>query len=160
MCVFPKGEKSPLQVKKSLPCNSLIKHWGMQGNWSTLYRDGMVLNLAFNLFPCEICTWTSDWDKKKWHVQIIIVKDVGIIVVFSHENIYVPRKSHCKLMTLGLHIGMVISFWSFPRLHSSIYIPDCCIMQRHIWIMFHSEKKACITEEGCGHYFLKNAYTQ
>ena len=44
----------------------------------------------------------------KWHVQMIIEKDVGIIVVCSHENIYVHRKSHCKLMTLGLHIKMVI----------------------------------------------------
>ena len=44
----------------------------------------------------------------KWHVQIIIAKDMGIIVVCSHENIHVHRKSHNKFMTLGLYIRMVI----------------------------------------------------
>ena len=38
----------------------------------------------------------------KWHFQMIIAKDVGIIVVCSHENIHVHKKNHTANYDIGI----------------------------------------------------------
>ena len=38
----------------------------------------------------------------EWHVQIMILKDMGITVVCSHKNIHVHKKIALQVMTLRL----------------------------------------------------------
>ena len=150
-CVFPKGEKSPLQVKKSLLYNSLIKHWGMQGNWSALYRDCNGCYLAFNLSPWEICTWTSDWIKKV-ACSDNDYKRHGCMLPWKYIN--VPGKSHCELVTSGLHIW---SFFFEPNLTISSTRPDCC---KDIYGNSLQWKEGAYHRKDASISLLKNAFVQ
>ena len=61
----------------------------------------------------------------KCYVQIIIEKDMGIIVVCSHKNIHVHIKSHFKFYETGIvyqngHSALIISQASLFHLQTRL----------------------------------------
>ena len=75
----------------------------MQRNWSALYRDELVLNLTFNLSPWEfVSELVIGW---KVACSDNDYKERGCMPPQKYTS--VPGKSHCELVTSGLHI------WSF-----------------------------------------------